>query len=425
MSEMLIVLQREFMERVRTRSFVLSTLLLPIFIGGLALLPAMIGSGGGERTLVLVDEAPAGIGDHVVRSLTRPAAEGASEAYTYRVERVAEPLAAARDGLNRRILAEEIDAYVHLPSDLVSANGIDYRARNVSNFQVERDIRRAVSEAVQAARLREAGLDITEVTSLLRPVDVRTSRVTAAGEKEESAKSTFLIGYILGFMVYMLVILYGINVMRSVLEEKTNRIVEVIVSSMKASHLMAGKILGVGAVALFQVSIWVVLGMLVTSGSGGIAGRLGIPAEALSGAGVDPWMLAAGIGFFLLGFFLYASLFAAVGAAVNSEQEAQQFQTVALLPLIAPMIFIAQVISDPLGKTATVLGMIPFTAPVTMPMRMATAAVPAWQIVASLAGTLLAVLLMAWLAGKIYRIGILSTGKKPSLRELGHWLRAA
>ncbi len=425
MSEMLIVLQREFMERVRTRSFVLSTLLLPVFIGGLALLPAMMGSGGGERTLVLVDETPVGIGDHVVRNLTRPAAEGASEAYTYRVERVAEPLAAARDGLNRRILAEEIDAYVHLPSDLVSANGIDYRARNVSNFQVERDIRRAVSEAVQAARLREAGLDITEVASLLRPVDVRTSRVTAAGEKEESAKSTFLIGYILGFMVYMLVILYGINVMRSVLEEKTNRIVEVIVSSMKASHLMAGKILGVGAVALFQVSIWVVLGTVVTSGSGGIAGRLGIPAEALSGAGVDPWMLAAGIGFFLLGFFLYASLFAAVGAAVNSEQEAQQFQTVALLPLIAPMIFIAQVISDPLGKTATVLGMIPFTAPVTMPMRMATAAVPAWQIVASLAGTLLAVLLMAWLAGKIYRIGILSTGKKPSLRELGHWLRAA
>jgi len=425
MSEILIVLQREFLERVRTRGFVLSTLLLPLFVGGMAIIPTLVGSGGGERTLVVVDEAPAGIGDHLVGSLTRPAAAGEDDGYTYRVERIPGPLAAAREDLNRRVLAEEIDAYVHLPADVVSGNGIDYRARNVSNFRVERDIRRAVSEAVQGARLREAGLDVTEVASLLRPVSIRTARVTEAGEKEQSAQSTFMLGYVLGFMVYMLVILYGINVMRSVLEEKTNRIVEVIVSSMKASHLMAGKILGVGAVALFQVSIWAVLGTVAASASGGVAGKLGLPAGALAGAGVDPWMLAAGIGFFILGFFLYASLFAAVGAAVNSEQEAQQYQTVAFLPLIAPMLFIVQVISDPLGTTATVLGMIPFTAPVTMPMRMATAAVPTWQIAASLACTMLAVVVVAWLAGKIYRIGILSTGKKPSLRELGHWLRAA
>jgi ABC-2 type transport system permease protein len=256
-------------------------------------------------------------------------------------------------------------------------------------------------------------------------VELHTLRVTDEGEAAESAESSFFLGYILGMMVYVLVLLYGINVMRSVLEEKTNRIVEVIVSSMKATHLMAGKILGVGAVALLQVSIWVLMGALAATRSGDLSRRLGLPADTLANLNVDPWMLASAVAFFLLGFLLYAALFAAVGAAVNSEQEAQQFQTVALLPLIAPLVFIRQVISDPLGTTATVLGMIPFTAPVTMPMRMAASVVPGWQIAASLVLTLLAVVVMAWVAGKIYRIGILSTGKKPSLRELGHWLRAA
>lgn len=424
MSEMLIVLRREFMERVRTRGFLLTTLLLPIFMGGLTLLPALMSSGG-ERRLVVVDEAPPGIADYVVQTLSRPPAADDEDAYTYRLERVRGPLAAVREDLNRQVRAEEIDGYLYLPAGVVQGNEIEFRARNLSNFQVERDVRVAVSQAVQAARMREQGLDVVEVATLLRPVDVQTLRVTEEGEAAETAESSFFLGYILGMMVYVLVVLYGINVMRSVLEEKTNRIVEVIVSSMKATHLMAGKILGVGAVAVLQVSIWALLGTVAATRSDTIAKRMGLPADALSSLNVDPWMLASAVAFFILGFLLYAALFAAVGAAVNSEQEAQQFQTVALLPLIAPLVFIRQVISDPLGTTATALGLIPFTAPVTMPMRMAAAAVPAWQIGLSLAGTLGAVVVVAWVAGKIYRIGILSTGKKPSLRELGHWLRAA
>jgi ABC-2 type transport system permease protein len=424
MSEILIVLKREFMERVRTRGFLLTTLLIPLFMGGLFLLPALM-STGGERTLVVVDEAPPGIADYVVRTLSRPPAAGADDAYTYRLERVPGPLAAVREELNRRVRAEQIDGYLYLPAGVVQSNRIEFRARNLSNFTVERDVRVAASQAVQAARMRAEGLDVVEVATLLRPVEVNTLRVTDEGEAAESAESSFYLGYVLGMMVYVLVVLYGINVMRSVLEEKTNRIVEVIVSSMKASHLMAGKILGVGAVAVLQVSIWGLLGALGSTRSDTITRRLGLPAGALSGLNADPWMLASSVAFFLLGFLLYAAVFAAVGAAVNSEQEAQQYQTVAFLPLIAPLLFLGQVISDPLGTTATALGMIPFTAPVTMPMRMAAAAVPAWQIGVSLLGTLAAVVVVSWIAGKIYRIGILSTGKKPSLRELGHWIRAA
>jgi ABC-2 type transport system permease protein len=419
MHETLIVLKREFFERVRSKGFWIGTLVLPLFMVALTVLPTLLDRGGSTRTLVIVDEAPAGVADQVAAGLTRPGEDG--EPAKYRIERAAGPFAPAREGLNQRVLDKSIDGYVYLPADVVQRNTIEYRARNVGNFQVAGDIRRAVSQAVQAERLRGAGLQVGEVAALLRPVEVNAARVTAEGEKAGNVESAFFLSYIVGFVVYFLVFLYGFNVMRSVLEEKTNRIVEVVVSSMKASHLMLGKILGVGAVAMLQVGIWVVVGVAMAR----LGPRFGLQADALSNLGLSTGLMVQLVVFFVLGFFLFAALFAALGAAVNSEQEAQQYQTVVFLPLIAPMLFIAQIVGDPLGTTATVLGLIPLTAPVTMPMRLTATAVPGWQIAASLAGILVTVLLVAWLAGKIYRVGILSTGKKPTMRELVRWLRMA
>jgi ABC-2 type transport system permease protein len=419
MSETMIILKREFNERVRTKGFWIGTLIMPLFMAAITILPTMLGSRSGARELVVVDEAPAGVADQVVAALTRtPEGEEASK---YTVQKVGGPFAAQRAELNRRVLEKEIDGYVYLPADVVQSNTVEYRARNVSNFRVAGDVRRAVSQSVQAARLQGQGLNVGQVAALLRPVEVNAARITADGEKAGNAESAFFLSYFVGFVVYFLVFLYGFNVMRSVLEEKTNRIVEVIVSSMKASHLMLGKILGVGAVAMLQVAIWIAFGFVAAR----VGPSLGMPAGAMSSLGLE-WSVAAPLlAFFILGFFLYAAMFAALGAAVNSEQEAQQYQTVVFLPLIAPMVFIGQIISDPLGTTATVLGLIPFTAPVAMPMRLTATSVPGWQIAASLAGVLVTVFAVAWLAGKIYRVGILSTGKKPSLRELGRWLRAA
>lgn len=419
MSETLIVLKREFMERVRSKGFWIGTLILPLFMAAVTLLPALMDRGGSTRTLVLVSEAPAGVADEVARALTRPGEDG--EPSRYRVESAAGPFAGVRQGLNQRVLDKEIDGYVYLPADVVQRNAIEYRARNVGNLQVAGDIRRAVSQAVQAERLRGAGLQVGEVAALLRPVEVNSARVTAEGEKAGDAVSAFFLSYIIGFVIYFLVFLYGFNVMRSVLEEKTNRIVEVVVSSMKASHLMLGKILGVGAVAMLQVAIWVVMGVGIAQ----LGARIGIPDGAIGNLGLGPALIAQLVLFFILGFFLYAALFAALGAAVNSEQEAQQYQTVVFIPLIIPMLFITQIVGDPMGTTATVLGLIPFTAPVTMPMRLTATTLPGWQIAVSLAGIAVAMLVVAWLAGKIYRVGILSTGKKPTVREMVRWLRMA
>lgn len=424
MSEMLIVMRREFLERVRTRSFLISTLAFPLLMAALFALPALIGEGeGGERDLVLVDEAPAGIGDRVVAVLGVP--PESAEEVSYRIERVPGPFGAIREDLIRRIQAEEIDGYVYLPADLMERNEVIYRARDVANRDVLGDIRAAASEGVQGARLRDAGLDVTEVAALVQPVELQTARITAEGETAGDAESTFWLAYIAGFLVYMMILIYAMNVMRSVLEEKTNRIAEVIVSSMKASHLMLGKILGVAGVALLQVGIWAAVLALLATQSETIARRFGLPADALDAVNVAPGIGVALVAFFLLGFLLYAALYAALGAAVNTEQEAQQLQTIVLLPLIVPLLFITRIISDPLGPLSTVLGMIPFTAPMTMPMRMAATGIPAVQVVGSVALLAATVVFVVWLAGKIYRVGILSTGKRPTLRELGRWLRTA
>ncbi len=419
MSNVWIVLKREFMERVQTKSFLLATFLFPLFIIGLNVLPHLMGGEKTVRHVVVVDEAPPGMAQMVVASLT-PEREGRS----YRLEVVRQPLAQVQASLRERITSKKIDGYLHLPADVVTTSQVAYRARNVSNLGVMTDMRRATTQAVQEVRLRTAGLQATDVRSLLRPVEVTTARVTATGEEGGSAMVTFFAAYGMAMLMWLMVFLYGVNVMRSVLEEKTNRIVEVLVSSMKASDLMLGKILGVGLVALLQVAIWVAL---IAAGLTIAGQRLksGGAASIMAGLKLTPMAGLTLLSFFVLGFFLYAAVFAAIGAAVTTDQEGQQFQTFAMIPLMLPVLFFPKVIGDPLGTTATVLGLVPFTAPVANAMRLGSTEIPAAQVIASLVMLAITTVLVVWIAGKIYRFGILSTGKKASLSDIGRWLRAA
>jgi ABC-2 type transport system permease protein len=421
MSEVLTVLRREFMERVRSKAFVIGTFLFPVLIFGIYALPLLLGGEKSVRKLVIVDEAPAGVAALAAASLQNDTA--GRDGRTYQVEVMRGPLEGVREGLVARVNAKEIDGYVHFPADIVTKSEAAYRARNVANLSVLTDVQRAASQAVQAQRLQTAGLDGRQVAALLRRVELSTARITATGEKGGSAITTFFMAYGVAMLMYMMIFLYAINVMRSVLEEKTSRISEVIVSSMKASHLMMGKIVGVASVALLQVGIW---GVILYFGMSALNQRFGAEAgSAMAALRLPAGTMLTLLAFFVLGFLLYAALFAAVGAAVNTEQEAQQFQTWVMLPLIIPVLFFMRVTGDPLGPTATILGLIPFTAPVANAMRLGTAEVPALQVAASLALLAATTVFVAWLAGKIYRIGILSTGQKPTLKDLGRWLKAA
>jgi ABC-2 type transport system permease protein len=421
--DVLLIIKREFKERVASRSFVIGTLLFPLLMIGLILLPRLVGSRGSDWNLALVNEAPPGVAEAFTAALTR--APESDDENTYRLTPVEGPVEGARERLSARLDAKELDGFIALPPDVLKTGRVIFRARKSGSFAVIRDVRTAGTRAVQSERLKRSGIDPSAVAALVAPVSVDEARLTERGEERGGALSTFLTAYVVAFLIYLMTTLYGVAVMRSVLEEKTNRIAEVLMSTIRASHLMAGKIIGVGSAAVAQVLIWVAITAVIVSQSHRLGEGFGLPDTLVQALNVP-----AGTGvllflYFLLGFFLYAAVFAMVGAAVTSEQEAQSVQFIALIPMIAPMLFLESILNAPLGRLSTVLGLIPFTSPITMPMRMASTPVPTIEIVSSLALLLAGIAVVAWVAGKVYRVGILSTGKRPTLGELAHWIRSA
>lgn len=423
MHSVLLIIRREFLERVRTKAFVVTTVLFPLFMMALIFIPPLIKTGGGERTLVLVDQSPAGIGQRVAETLRVPNPD--KNAIRYTIERTQGSLESLRAGLNARVEKKEIDGYLVLGPDVLQTNRVVYRARDVTKVQVVGDIGRAVTAAVQQERLRGSGLTAAQVAQLVRDVDVQAARISGEGEERGNMMATMATAYVIFFLFMQLISLYGQNAMRSVLEEKNNRIVEVIVSSVRPMHLMAGKILGLASVALLQIALWVGFVALLASQATRLSARFNIGAGAFSALQMEPVVWLVLLVFFALGFVLYAAMYAAAGSAVTSEQEAQQLAFPLMLPLFVPIVFIIPILTDPLGATARTLSLIPLTSPVVMPMRAVATDVPGWEIAASMGLLVLGTSAVVWLAGKIYRVGILSTGKKPSMRELVRWLRAA
>ena len=420
MHDVFLIVRREFRERVASRSFLLGTILFPSLMAGLIFLPRIIGSRGAERTLVLVNEGPAGLGTAFAEALGARAAS--SDENTYRVRPVAGRYDELRDRLNAQVEARDIDGYVVLPPDILQTGKLVFRARNIG-FAVMRDLRSAGNRAVQSERLKAAGISASDVAAVIAPVRIDEAKITEKGEERGGALSSFLAAYVVAAVIYLMTTLYGVAVMRSVLEEKTNRIAEVLMSTIRAPHLIAGKIIGVGSAAVAQVLIWAAIMAVIMTQSPRLGDRFALPQIVLQAFRIEPVVAVLLFLFFLLGFFLYASVFATVGASVTSEQEAQSVQFVALIPLVAPLMFLESILNAPLGRTATTLGLIPLTSPIAMPMRMASTPVPPIEIVASLALLLCGIAVVAWIAGKIYRVGILSTGKRPSLAELARWVR--
>jgi ABC-2 type transport system permease protein len=420
--DVLLIIKREFRERVASRSFVIGTLLFPLIMIGLILLPQLVGSGGTAWKLALVNEAPGAVGAAFTAALTR--ANDATDANTYELLPVEGTLDTLRESLSGRVQNKDIDGYIVLPADVLTGGAIQFRARKAGSFAVIRDLRTAATRAVQGERLRKSGIDASAVAALVAPVPIDEARITVRGEERGGALSTFMTAYVVAFLIYVMTTLYGVAVMRSVLEEKTNRIAEVLMSTIRATHLIAGKIIGVGSAAVAQVLIWAAIMTIVVTQSERLGNRFSLPPLMMQALQIDPSTGVLLFLFFLLGFFLYASVFATVGASVTSEQEAQSVQFVALLPLIVPLMFLQSILNAPLGPAATTLGIVPFTAPIAMPMRMASTPVPPMEIALALVLLVVAIAVVAWVAGKIYRVGMLSTGKRPTIGELARWIRA-
>ncbi|MBW3660961.1 MAG: ABC transporter permease [Gemmatimonadetes bacterium] len=418
MPETFALVRREFRASVRTRTYLLGTLVGPVLIALVFVLPLVFMKVGGNRQVVVVDADGTGLGARVAATL------GADD--RYRVDLVIPPPARAdsvRAALRGRVAAETIDGYLWIGADAARSGEVVYEGRNAASPRDMGDIRRAVTPAVQTERLRDSGVDPAVLSEALRPVEVEALGLRAdAPDGPSRAGESMDVAMVVTFGLYMMILLYGMSVLRGVREEKENRVVELVLSSVRPEQLMAGKVIGIGAAGLLQVTIWVAFAALAIGFGDVLAVALG---AGLPDIPSIPWSLGAVfLACFLGGYFLYASIYAAVGATATSGQDAQNVQMIATAPLMLAFFAVFAVIDDPAGPVATAGSLLPFTSPLVLPPRIALAPVPAWELAAAFAILAVSCLAFLWIGGKVYKVTILATGQRPSLKQLWRWVRA-
>ena len=426
-NKILLVLKREYLTRVRTKSFILSTLLTPlafIVMMGIVAYVSIVDEEI-EKTVGIIDETGV-LYDNLIEQNS---------------SRYLDVSDLSTDSVKTIVLNGDMDGYIilneqnfnntTLPTLVYGGSG------GISFIQsVESDVRNV---------LRDERLARSSVSDEVRAIfetqyKIESVKLTEDGEEEDNAVFGALFGFILGLLIFMGVFGYGAVLMRSVIEEKTNRIVEVIASSVKPIELMMGKLLGVCVLAITQFAIWIlayiglsfVAAPIAATFLGAQTANLPDGAKEISSSFdpskleafvVDPIIFIYFIVFFIIGFMIYAAIFAAIGAAVDSEQDTQQFMTPVMVPIMIGYFFNLQIMKNPDSVIAVVSSLIPLTAPINMISRIAATEVPMIQILGSLALMILTFIGLMWLAAKIYRVGILMYGKKPSYKELAKWIR--
>jgi len=410
------VVRREYLERVRSRAFLIGTVAAPLLLAGVLLLPAMMmkGQHGGRPLRVAVLDATGSLRDPVAEALSRQRLDGMPRFAVEKAEGGNAAEQAAR--LKRDVLSGRLDGYLHLPPEALELSAAEYFGRNVSNVADLRLMDRAVEEVMVAHRLTGQGLDPARVKRLTRPLDLKTIRIGAGGGEREDRGASAVLSIMLLMMLYTTVIMWGQVVMASVIEEKTSRVVEVMVSSIPSGLLFAGKLLGVGAAGLTQCLVWAgALAVIGLSAAGaGSLGGVRLP-EA------SPLVLAALVVYFLLGYFFYAALFAGIGSAVNTPQEAQTLVFPVFAPLVVGTLCFPLVLQSPDGTLSTVLSLLPPLTPLLMFLRITVLTPPWWQIGLSILLTGLAIATVVWFAARVHRVGILMYGKRPTFPEIMRW----
>jgi ABC-2 type transport system permease protein len=435
LENILVVLKREYLQRVKTKGFWIATLALPLFIGGITLLPALLMSKSRtSQDIVVVDETGR-LGAEVQRRLhsrqgqkmneERGVAMDESQMARFNVT-LQEPAAnrqQQREALDRQVLDKEIDAWVWISPTVFAGERVEYHARSVSNVFTQDALKDDLSWVVRRARLQEAGIDPERVDELTKSVKLATQRVSAKGSRAEAGLGGMVLGVVLFLMLYMSILIWGQQVMTSVLEEKGSRVVEVLISSITPFELMMGKLLGVCMVGMTQLGIW--LGTMAVLSAPGVAASMALIPKDAGLPQLDIFMLLNFGLLFILGFFAYATIYAAIGSAFNNLQEAQQAASIAVIFVVIPVTVMYPVINDPNSTMATVLSLIPLFTPLLMPLRISVEMPPAWQIALAYALTISFVIAMVWFCSKIYRIGILMYGKKPTIQEIWKWTKYA
>ncbi len=419
------VARREYVERVRSKAFWVATLLIPIlFLGYIAIQISISKKTGGERQIVVVDTtgklyAP------LVKELAETEAKQREKSSSSRgphwalvEQKPAGDLAAQKEDLRKQVLQKKINGYLVLEPARLEKDEVEYYSTTVSDFIAQSQLQSAIGRVWMRQKMAAHGLPADLAKELETRMDLKAFKVTEKGTSEEKGAG-IIAALILLIIMYSTFFMYGYQVMRGTIEEKSNRIVEIIVASVRPTELMVGKILGIGLVGLTQYFVWsVVAANLSLPGIAALltSSDMGVPRIPVS-------LLGYFVLFFLLGYFLYASVYTMIAAPFNTDQEAQQLAMIPMILIIGGIAVYPGVMNNPSGGMALFFSLFPFTASLIMFLRTAVSEPPAWQIVLSIAIMLGTTAALAWFAGRIYRVGILMYGKKPTIPEIIRWAR--
>jgi ABC-2 type transport system permease protein len=442
MGKLFVVAKREYLERVRSRWFIVVTLAIPALMAGIIMFPIYMASRSGAsaelKHITIIDATGAGLGARVAKALNADSTLRSANADTIapRVVTVArDGVAAAEQAASAEVQQpKHISGYLVLDDSTLAGVRAKYAGRNASGITDMDKLQGLIRQEVMIYRLEHEGVREDIVGDMARSrLRLDSERLTERG-RSGSGQAGLFAGIIVGVLLFMSIIIHGQNILRGVLEEKTTRVAEVVISSVKPETLLAGKVIGVGAVGLTQQIAWLAIGIylvqflapvVMKGGSLGAAASGAASPIASIGSSMSVGIIGVALAYFLVGFVFYASLYAAAGSMVNSEQEAQQAAVPVMLLAMSTWIMVNPVLINPNSALSVALSWLPWSSPIIMPMRMGLTTVSPLAVAGSIVVAILGSVFAVWLSARIYRVGMLMYGKKPSLAEVAKWIRYA
>ncbi|MEW6736874.1 MAG: ABC transporter permease, partial [Acidobacteriota bacterium] len=430
MEKIIILIQREYLQRVRTRWFLISTIATPLLLVGISMLPyfAARTGGGAARQVIVLDQS----GDPALFQTIKDKSQSdrlALTGTTAQFDPAVADMVITKFELSHIVVAPDQDidqvrktqnaeiekdsrrAYIILRAGILEGSEPEYYGKNVSDLSI-RQLGYSIGMAIAERRLVRAGLDTSKASQYLNLPEMKIVKLAAEGERREGGQ-TVLIALIMFFSIFMSIYLYGHSVMQGIVEEKQSRIAEVMLSTVRPFSMMIAKIIGIGLVGLTQYAIWVISLILLTTFGVSLLGRGVLQLQILSNS---MWLIF--IIYFILGYFLFATLYAMIGSIVSRPEDGHQLQYIVSALIAIPSMWFWMVMRDPNGTQTVVLSLIPFFAPTLMALRMAVVEPPLWQIGLSILLLVITIFGGIWIAAKIHRVGILMYGKRPSLAEV-------
>ncbi len=410
------IIKREFKTAVLTKGFIIGTVLGPIIILGFIFGPAYFMSLSSDKPMTFrVVDYSGEIAPEMNKIFSDTLKNGQPRFIFSEID--PQEYEARKKDFQKDVEEGGVDAILVIPADIMKSGQLTYVSKSIGNIDIIRLIRERISNIVNEKRLLAAGMDPSLIKELTQRVKINTVKLVKGKAEKRGFDQEFVTSFVFLMMLYMTILMYGNSILRSVIEEKTSRIIEVLLSSTDSFKLMLGKLLGVGSVGLVQYLIWALMGGIVILGASSLAPAV---SQFIS---ISPIIFLYFILFFIIGFFTFSTLYMAVGAMCSDMQDAQSLSAPVTFLIIIPFIVSMSIIKNPSTDMAFVLSLIPFFTPMTMFMRIITVMPPFWQIALSIFTNVLGIVVIMWGVARIYRVGILMYGKRATLPEIVKWLR--